>query len=221
MKTVKYFALFLFLTCFVACGSDDDNKGDVQESGAGSFSYDGETYNLKAGIIDNDGTDWSDDNSTEYYFTLFTSELNFDQDGDPIPKDNKLSLLDFNLFSQDANKPKTGLYNFDEDDNVNYTIEDASAIINLTFNTVDGDLEIGDFDELIYATAGKVELHQSGSTYEMDFEFTMTNFTMTNSKVLTGHYKGKMLTFEYDDDWRPAKKSFFKSLKTYLKELKE
>ncbi|HLS30484.1 MAG TPA: hypothetical protein VK021_06480 [Flavobacteriaceae bacterium] len=216
MKTIKHFALFLFLACFVACSSDDDNKSDSGKSGSGSFSYKGKTYDLKSGIIENDGNYWSDDNSTEYYITLITSGLLLDQIGEPIPSENKFSLIDFNLFSQNADKPKPGVYNFNDDDYINFTFEEAEAVINMVYNPEE-DETIGDFEEFVYANSGKIELHQSGNTYEMDFEFTMNN-----GEKLTGHYKGELLVYEYDDfdDWRPANKSFFQSLKTFITELK-
>lgn len=213
MKTLKHLALFLILASFVACSSDDDNNTDTGEYGVGSFSYKEKTYDFKGGIIENDGTYWSDDNSTEYYITLVTSGLIFDQEGEPVPQDDEISLVDFNIFSEDANKPKPGVYNFSPNNYVNYTFEEAGAIINLIFNPMnDGE---GEYDELVYANSGQVELHQSGNTYEMDFEFTMNN-----GEELTGYYKGQLMVYEYDDDWRPANKSFFQSLKAFLTELK-
>lgn len=215
MKILKPFALFLFLVCFVACSSDDDNNSPANETGTGSFLYKGKTYDLKAGVLETEVGSWTDDNSTEYYITLVTSELIPDQAGEPIFQDNKISGIDFNLFSE-GDKPQPGVYNLDYDQNIEYTFDEAIAVINMVYNPKEGETQ-GDYDESVYANSGQIELHQSGNTYEMDFEFTMNN-----GEELTGYYKGELLVYDYDydEDWRPANKGFFKSLKTFIAELK-
>lgn len=221
MKTLKYFALFCLLACFVACSSDDDKGGDsIGGKGSGSFKYDGKTYTLKTGFIDNEGNDWSDDNSTEFYFDFFTTEIIIDPTSQMVmPKDNKFSALSFNLFSSDGDKPKVGTYDFNDYYNVKNTFDEADAIINIKWNSdnvdEDGDI-IGDFDEIVYATGGTIKVKKSGSKYDMEFEFMMNN-----NKTLKGSYNGELMDSPEDDDYlRPSGQSFSQKIKSIIKNSK-
>jgi|SRR5690625_151875 len=215
MKKLKFIFLFVLLAGIAACSSDDDNKEVPAPSGSGSFTYDGKTYNIKSGIVDNEGIYWSDDGSTEYEFSLITSKLSIDPIQGFVPEEEKISVINFNLFSQNASKPKTGEYNLDWWNNVDYTVEEASVVINLSYTFQDGDLVDFDYDEDVEAESGKVNIHKSGNVYELDFDFTMEN-----GKQLTGEFKGKMLSIEFEEV-RPAGKGFFQALKAKLKELRK
>lgn len=220
MKKLKYFALCLFLACFVACSSDDDKGGDtIGGKGSGSFKYNGKTYTLKSGFMDNDGNEWSDDNSTEFYFTFLTTTLNIDPSNQTLsPQDDKFSVVSFNLFSEESAKPKTGSYAFNEYYNIKNTFEEADAIINAKWSTnANGDEYIQEFDEIIYAVSGEIKINKSGSKYDLEFDFTMNN-----NKNLKGSYKGELLEgFEDDDDYlRPAEQSFSQKIKSFIKNSK-
>lgn len=197
MKTLKYFAMLFLLVCFAACSSDDNSS----KSSNNHFTYKGKTYELKAGIIEKDGTDWSDDGSMEYYLTLVTSNLSFDDDNDIWPTENLFSLINFNLYSKNKNHPNTGTYKINEEYNVDYTIEDAMVVLDI--NWVEGEDElVGTF---LFITSGNVKLHKTGNTYKMDFEFT----THTN-EIIKGHYEGKLIAYDYDEGQaRPEVRSLF------------
>lgn len=201
MKTLKYFTLLCILVCFTACSSDDDSGKNTDNY----FTYQGKTYELKAGLIEKDGTDWSDDGSMEYYITLVTSTLNFDADNDIWPTENIFSLIDFSLYSKDNNQPKTGSYKFNEEYNVDYTFVDAGVILDINWEEVE-DYMSGTF---LFITSGNIELHKTGNSYKMDFEFT----THTD-EIIKGHYDGKLIVYDYDEGQaRPEKKTFSKRSK--------
>lgn len=197
MKALKYFALLCFLVCFTACSSDDDSGKSAQNY----FTYEGKTYELKAGLIERDGTDWSDDGSMEYYITLVTSTLSFDADNDAIPTDNIFSIIDFSLFSKNNNQPKTGSYKFNEEYNVDYTFDDAMLVLDINWEE-----EEDMTGTYLFVTSGDIEIHKTGNSYKMDFEFT----THTN-EIIKGHYEGNLIVYDYDEDYaRPEIKSFSK-----------
>lgn len=193
MKTLKYFALLCAFVCFTACSSDDNSS----KSAKNHFTYKGKTYELKAGIIEKDGTDWSDDGSMEYYITLATTKINVDSNNEVYPTEYIFSLIDFNLFSKNSNQPKTGSYNYNEEYSIDFTFDNGG--VGLDVNWEDDD----DMDEVyLDITSGNVELHKSGSTYKMDFDFR-TN----TGEVVKGHYEGNLILYEYEDDYpRPASK---------------
>lgn len=201
MKALKYFALLCFLVCFTACSSDDDSG----KSAPNYFTYQGKTYELKAGLIERDGTDWSDDGSMEYYITLVTSTLNFDADNDAIPTENIFSIIDFSLYSKDNKQPKTGSYKFNSEYNVDYTFDDAELVLDVNWEEDEEEDMIGTY---LFVTSGDIEVHKTGSSYKMDFEFTTHN-----NEIIVGHYEGNLIVYDYDEDQaRPEIKTFSKRL---------
>src|SRR5690554_1697603 len=127
MKALNYIALLCFLLGFTACSSDDNSSKNSQSNN--QFTYKGKTYELKAGVIEKDGTDWSDDGSMEYYIVLVTSDIIEDSEGEIIPSEQIISMIDFNLFSKNNSKPKTNTYNFDEDNNIDFTFDYSELIL--------------------------------------------------------------------------------------------
>lgn len=201
MKTLKYFALVLFLVSFVACSSDDDSG----KGGQNYFTYQDKTYELKAGIIEKDGTDWSDDGSMEYYISLTSSAIGFDSNNEAYPTENIFSIIGFNLFSKANTQPKTGTYTYNAEHNVDYTFDDAAAFLNVNWEEVVENDDIFGLGTVLFITSGTIELHKTGSIYKMDFEFT----THTN-EIIKGHYEGELLV-DFEDNLRPVGKSVLKN----------
>lgn len=190
MKTLKYFALLCFLVCFTACSSDDDSGSSTQNY----FTYQGKIYELKAGLIEKDGTEWSDDGSMEYYITLVTSTINIDANNDISPTENIFSVIDFNLYSKNNNQPKTGSYTFNEEYNIDYTFDEADVVLDVNWEEENEDNDGN--GTYLFITSGDVELHKTGSSYKMDFEFT----THTN-EIIKGQYEGNLIVYEYEDEY--------------------
>lgn len=213
MKKLKFFAFLCILVSFAACSSDD-NGDSTPTNSSSKFVYNGDEYPLKTGAIENDSEEWSDDGSTNYYITLASTELSLDDEGELIPQDDVLSLIELDIYSKDSSKPKTGQYTFNEDHELDYTIEGFFGIINLKYNPdEDSDSE---FDEMLMGQSGTVDILQSGSTYEIEFEFT--NY---NGKLVSGYYKGSLTEYEdLDNDGRPSVQSASKSLKQQVQEIK-
>lgn len=212
MKTLKFLALFCFLATFVACSSDDDKGGSsaIGGEGSGTFSFDGKNYNLKMGLVYNEGTNYSEDGSTEFEITLMTTTFH-EVEGNLIPKDEKISILDFTIYSEDGSKPKVGTYDFDDFAFTKNTLEDAELLLDYNWMT---DMELGYY----YADDGTFTVKKSGNTYELEFEILMNN-----NKTLTGSYKGKLLEDFYgdeDDYLRPADRNFLQKAKAKMKELR-
>lgn len=190
MKTFRLSFLLSVLVLLVSsCSSDDNSPAIGDTDGSGYFIFDGKEYPLKAGFIDNDGDDWSDDGSTEYEISLISTEFTIDADGEPIPVDRVFSMIDFVLYSKDAVKPKTGRYLFSD-----YLEKDF--ICAGLYGYLDVDYELDDvlYDDL-YAISGYIEIKQSGAIYELEFEFE--NY---DNKPITGYYKGELLIDAYDYD---------------------
>lgn len=186
MKTFKLSFLLSVLVLLVSSCSSDDNS-PVKNDGSGYFIFDGKEYPLKAGFIENDGDDWSDDGSNEYEISLISTEFTMAADGEPIPVDRVFSMIDFVLFSKDDSKPKPGKYFFSD-----YLEKDFICAGLYGYLDVDYELDEELYEDL-YAISGYIEVKQSGAIYELEFEFE--NY---DDKIITGYYKGELLIDTYD-----------------------
>ena len=213
MKTLKYLAVVCFLSIFVACSSDDDNNNnDDGPAAMGTFTYNGKTYQLTTGVIENEGEGYGDYDSIEYLISFTTSELGKDDEGDFYPTDDKFSIIDFSLFSENGEKPKVGTYHFDSDNNVDFTFDYVTALINVEvdWDEVDpGAIDLDDpnvsIEDLTSAKSGTIEIHESGETYDIDFEFTMYN-----NKKIKGNYTGDLHMYDDEIDGRPTGRTLVK-----------
>src|SRR5699024_10513254 len=207
MKTLKFLALFCFLAAFTACSSDDDNNDHDGPASMNTFTYNGKTYQLSTGILEKeDDGEYSDDGCTEFYLSLTTSELNEDDEGELFPSDDKFSIISFNLFSKEAGDIEPGVYHFNDNYNIEFTFNDGIALLDIEvdWDEVDpGTIDLDDphvsWDAIVVIDSGEIEVHESGSTYDIDFEFTMNN-----NKKLKGNYTGPLLD-ESDYPDKPAK----------------
>lgn len=199
MKTLKYLAMLCFLVGFTACSSDDD-KNDNSNS-LNHFTYQGTTYELKAGVIERGDTEWSDDGSTEYYIVLTTSGITEDPDGEPIPTESIISMIDFVLYSKNNTKPKIGTYTFDSNNYIDFTFDESEILVNVGW-----DSDSFDYDAYLSVKSGTLEMHKTGDTYKMDFELTTTT-----NEIIKGHYEGELYFYEYDGYYRPSQNNILKA----------
>src|SRR5699024_12469354 len=79
--------------------------------------------------------------------------------------------------------------------NIDFTVNDGIALLDIEvdWDEVDpGTIDLDDphvsWDAIVVIDSGEIEVHESGSTYDIDFEFTMNN-----NKKLKGNYTGPLL----------------------------
>lgn len=193
MKIFRFgLVLSLLVLLMSSCSSDDDQTVVGDTIGSGYLIYRGIEYPIKAGLIDNYGEDWSIDGSTEYEIRLMSSELIIASNGRATPMDNVYNIFDLRIVSKDDSKPKTGHYS----SRVDYT-EDFYFTGLYGYFDVSYDLDVDDDDYYIpddYSPQldlrkGHIDILQSGSIYEFEFEL--------NDGMITGYYKGELLTDTY------------------------
>lgn len=202
MKKIKYFALLAFVAiAFVSCNKDDDNNNDSSKN---SFSYDGKTYKIKAGLIENDGS-YGADSSTDFYISLVTTGIKKDSDGDFEPTVNKFSIVSFDLYSSNSNDVKKGTYTFTEEGEEPFDFY-GECIFDVKYDNEDS----GQYFEV---TSGKVTILKNGNPYELKFDLTLEN-----GKKVSGYYKG-MLEYQDDSDdyGKPEKVNMVQKHRTLFK----
>lgn len=191
---MKFFKLaaFLFLaTAFIACSSDDDHQSTPNSN---YFTYNGNTYSLKDGVIQNGGTSESADQSHTYYVAFSTDDLELHQSGIYLPTENSFSIVNVNLISDDDHKPRTGTYNYNEDYPIKFTFKDGISFINAQVDwdqIPDGEIDLNEDDfeweDRLFVKGGTVKVKQSGNVYEVDFDLVMDN-----NKKIKGNYTGAL-----------------------------
>lgn len=192
---MKHFkAIFLICTAvfaFTACSSDDNdnNWGDQPDHSENYIEFNGETYPLKFGVIESEGNNESDDESYEYNISFATTVFSEDEEGNWVPEENILSLIGFEVYSDNPLLPETGEYDFTEEELVNFTFASGIGFINLDFESIANgeDLEDTDFEQLISIKSGTIKILQTGETYEI--EMNLINY---NGKPVVGYYKGEL-----------------------------
>ena len=174
MKNVLKGVLFLALGGMIICSCSSDNGGGGSALG-GSFTANGTTYNLDKGFIVDEGG--------EYDIILTSSGIS------PVPDEgdeftgtgDAVSII---VISTSATSFEPGSFTFDASGNkVPGTIEDASALINIDFDTetVDTDLE---------GTGGAATVTLDGDTYTITFNIT------TSSGSIEGNFTGMLTELE-------------------------
>lgn len=194
MKSFKLIAILFLAASIFACSSDDDNHQPNPDTNY--FTYNGNIFSLKDGVIENAGNNDAEDGSNTYYIGFSTAELFETNNGNFFPEKNLFSIVNFNLVSQDGHKPKTGVYNYNEDYHIDYTYKDGISFINLNIDwdqydggEIDLDDENVSWDDIVLVEGGTVEVNQSGNTYEVNFELLMNN-----QKTIKGNYTGPLKT---------------------------
>ncbi len=170
-----------------ACNNDDDdddgrgNTSSMQSSGTATFQ--GQTYDLVDGYIDDYG---SGSTHYNYDFNLFDMEvevITVDGETVAIPNLNSGFYIYMELFSNGTAGFQTGT--FDYEPGFDYDGKDYfDFIVLLVDNDEDGDL----FNNPgITADGGSVTIDRNGDDWTIDF-----NLELDNGSTLTGNFEGKM-----------------------------
>ncbi|MGO1752189.1 MAG: hypothetical protein ACTHYV_06830 [Psychroflexus sp.] len=179
MKKLNTIVLLLFIgTFFMSCSSDDD-AGSVTEN---YFEVDGTRYEFKDGMIINFRTYAGNSN---FDISLTTSDIQLIE-GEPMPQDDVISGVYFEIFTVESNKIPTGTYTYALGDENAGTFSDYSELV------INGSYSNNDAELVTPFNSGMIEVLQNGPVYELNFDVT----TIEGKKV-TGYFKGNL--YEIDD----------------------
>ena len=161
--------LAIALILFSSCSNDGDGGGG---EGTGSFTYDGTTYTITNGYID----DWSILGEPDFDITLATAGLDaweWTGTGDYV----YLDLVAPSSIGQ------AGTYDWAATGG--FELFDCGIGLNWVASSDTGTWINGDFG--LASGADYVTISKSGSTYTIDF-----SITLDDGKVVTGNYTGTL-----------------------------
>lgn len=175
MKKNHFLIIGLILSVFIFNSCDKDTVSRTSSGSSNFFLYDGKTYNLDKGFIENYG----DNENASYDFDVFLVSDNIDYS---IPDEDYIGVgeivyLDLNTSSD--NGLVNGKYNFSSDRDT-FTLVDGLIGIKMDISTEEG-------EELLEIVAGEVDVSVSESNTVLDFDLT----TSTNKRV-TGKFNKKL-----------------------------
>ena len=177
-----YFLILSIFTVFAltSCSSDDDsNSNDSNPSTDSVLEIDGESYQLRAGIIEDYGESFSE-NSYNFDITLFDSELSL-VDGEYLPENDNVTGIYFELWSESSSNLSSGTYTQDYSENpFTYTYGDVVIEYNM-------DTEEASYLEI---ASGDVVISRNGGNYEISFDGTATD-----GSEISLYYKGSLKVY--------------------------
>ena len=156
---------------FISCNKDDE--GELPTNG---FTYDGTTYALAGGFIE----DFSENfglNSRDYDIYLVSSGISYSQTNEEFTGSGEIIYLDLNVNSTSQFVPGTFTWSTTRLPN---TIVDGG--IGIACNVVSGSCSFEDD-----ANGGTVTVSQNGTTFIIDF-----TLTLSNGQAVTGSYSGTL-----------------------------
>ena len=173
-------SIFLISFSFMACGEDDENKGDITKTN--HFLYEGKEYPLNEGWLTfyGRGTGFE---AFDIVLDFYSSGIKTDSNNDNLS--GKGELMGIGFYSSAENELSSGTYTF----NANSTERNAfTFVLGITYIDVDTGVRGGGDDvKKFLTTEGSVKVNKTGEVYEFDIDFTLDN-----GKKITGYYKGEM-----------------------------
>lgn len=163
-----FFALIAIVafTVFSGCNKDDDDTAVKNE-----FTYDGNTYDLVKGYLNDVGPNF---NGT-HDFDIYLTSSGLSNNNGTITGTGDLIYLDLNTNSSTG--LEAGTYNWSSTRTAFSIVPGSQAYIDYNFATFSG--------TTIAATAGTVDVAINGMETTITF-----NLTMSGGKTLTGEWKG-------------------------------
>ena len=184
---IKLIGIFLALisVALVSCDEESTEKEN-------SFKYDGKTYKIANGYLENFGLI---ETSYNLDLILMTSGITYNSaSGEPSGEG---SYLYFEMFSSSSTQLNPGTYNFDYYTWNAGTFDYAEIGVNVNFAT-----EAGTYLSIV---AGTVKVKLTDTKYEITIDCTLEN-----NKKVTGYYKGTLNYIIIETAKSPIEKIFKK-----------
>jgi hypothetical protein len=186
LSFLKLQALILLLGLFTASCSEDDAEEELAPSVTNSVAYNGQTYEIKNGLILNYGS-----NASHYNNDIIVSDGTFSME----ETENGTFALYLELYSAGTSGFQPGTFQFaEEDDDVAESTSFFTANSGLIIET-NADGVVDDGDEVIHITAGTVTVSGSGTDYTLVYDVTLEN-----GKTLKGGYAGSSTSIDRTED---------------------
>jgi len=176
MKKIKLLTcvfISVLATVTTSCSNDDDAVDDTPIAVANEFTYDGVTYALSQGFLE----DYGDNGNGSYDFdiTLLSDDFTLDTVNQSITGTGEAVYLDLN--SDNMTDLSDGTYIFAANRDA-FTLVVAGIFIDYNITAETG--------TLVKATGGEVILSKLGTTYTIIFDLT------TAAGDITGRYEGTL-----------------------------
>ncbi|MFT5926202.1 MAG: hypothetical protein ACI9WL_000947 [Rubritalea sp.] len=177
MKNFKLITLIFIIvlgTFTTSCDNDDDAAAAVPVAIVNEFTYEGTSYNLSQGILE----DYGDNGNGSYDFdiSLFSDDFTIDLVNDEITGRGEAVYLDLN--SDNMADLSDGTYVFD--------INRDAFVISVAGIFLDYDIQAQN-GTAVQASSGEVILTKSGDEYTISFDLS----TATGDAII-GQYKGTL-----------------------------
>ncbi len=190
MKNYIVLGLLILATVVSGCKKDEEDKKP-----SSYFEYDGKTYELKHGFLEN----WGPTGLSSYNLDLILLSDSFvlHETGDVLDSITGVGEgLYFEMFASKNDELPAGDYNYNASSYQSGTYDYADFIINYNLET-----EQGTFFEI---AGGKVAVTRNGANYELTFDCTTSN-----GKSLKGQFKGSLRYFDFDIEMATPFKDHF------------
>jgi hypothetical protein len=171
----KLYFLLVVLAVMSAC------KKDENTTPKNNITYDGKTYELAKGYLENYG--YVDDGLYNFDMTLVSDGLTLTENGDASGVGN---IIYFEMLSPSPTELSAGTYTFSVNFNTAYTF--ATGFVGLDFDIANF---TGTFLNLV---GGTVTVAKDGGNYKITF-----NGVQASAKAVTGSYEGTLIYYDYSN----------------------
>ena len=182
MKIGEKILTIVLLSLFIFTGCKKDKDGDSPNN---YFKYEGKTYTINKGILENYGEE--DAGVYNLDLTLISSGINLiESQGEIVGATGTGNIIYFEMFTTSETKLDNGTYEFDYSAEAG-TFDDGELLIN--YNTENYQAEIDQ-----YINEGTVKVVKNGDIYEITI-----NCTDEDGKSVTGYFKGTLKWYDQSD----------------------
>ena len=183
MKIERKILTIILLSLIIFAGCKKDSKESTFNN---YIKYDGKTYDLDKGLIENWGQ-WDEDEAYNLDLYLISSGITLIESGDDWDiASGKGHGIYFEMYASSSTQLDNGTYDYDawgwEAGTFDYGWVSINYDVALDDAEIDQDIE-----------GGTVTINKSGDTYEITI-----NCTDEDGKSVTGYYKGTLKYYDYD-----------------------
>lgn len=169
LSSTGLLALAMIGLLALSCNDDDDDNTPSNQ-----FTYDGTTYELSQGLLEEYGDNGN--GSFDFDVTLLTSGINFNNTTGEATGEGSGVYLDLNSPSEEG--LVNGTYTFGDERDA-FIMVDAEIVTDYDFEAGTG--------QIISVVDGTVELTEDEGVYSISFELTASN-----NETITGTYNGEL-----------------------------